>query len=201
MKSPSTQGYSETAEALAASYESREFADVHRHMAHLFPKAPAMILDIGAGTGRDAAGFAAAGHTVIAVEPVDAFRLLAARLHPDPAITWIDDGLPQLATIVGRAHKFDLIMMTAVWMHLDLAERQTAMPVIARLLKPAATLILSLRHGPVPSGRRMFDVTATETIALAATCGMTPTLCLLDQASNFGKPDVTWTKLALTLAV
>ena len=29
-------------------------------------------------------------------------------------------------------------------------------------------MILSLRHGPVPEGRRMFDVSAEETIQLAA---------------------------------
>ena len=28
-------------------------------------------------------------------------------------------------------------------------------------------MMISLRHGPVPEGRRMFDVTAAETTALA----------------------------------
>ncbi|WDR05070.1 class I SAM-dependent methyltransferase [Devosia rhodophyticola] len=196
MKIPSTQGYPETAEALVPIYESRGYIDVHRQVAHLFPKAPGTVLDIGAGTGRDAAGFAAIGHKVIAVEPVDEFRLPAARRHPDPAIEWVDDCLPHLSKIAGRAKQFDLIIMTAVWMHLDATERKLALPIITSLLKPEASLVLTLRHGPVPAGRRMFNVTASETIALAKTCGLAPTLCLLDQASSGNQPDVTWTKLA-----
>jgi ubiquinone/menaquinone biosynthesis C-methylase UbiE len=43
-------------------YESISFADHHRLVMHLIPTAPSRVLDIGAGTGRDAAGFAALGH-------------------------------------------------------------------------------------------------------------------------------------------
>ena len=63
-------------------------------------------------------------------------------------------------------------MLTAVWMHLDPAARQAAMPRVARLLRPGGRLVLSLRHGPVPTGRRMFEVGAEETIALAAAAGL-----------------------------
>jgi protein-L-isoaspartate O-methyltransferase len=75
-----TQGYSVEAETLVKQYESIRFADVHRQMLHLIPTSPSRILDIGAGTGRDAAGFAAMGHTVVAVEPTAEFRTAAAVL-------------------------------------------------------------------------------------------------------------------------
>ena len=39
-------------------YEGLAFADVHRDVLHLFPATPSRVLDIGAGTGRDAAAFA-----------------------------------------------------------------------------------------------------------------------------------------------
>jgi hypothetical protein len=62
--------------------------------------------------------------------------------------------------------------MTAVWMHLDEAERRRAMPNVASLLRPCGILAMTLRYGPVPPGRRMFEVSTVETIALAADAGL-----------------------------
>ncbi|MEU1729117.1 hypothetical protein [Nonomuraea sp. NPDC005692] len=43
---------------------------------------------------------------------------------------------------------------------------------LAGLLVPGGRVLLSLRHGPVPAGRRMFSVSARETIDLADTHGL-----------------------------
>ena len=80
-----TEGYAEEAEELFKLYESIPFADAHRAVLHLIPAAPGRVLDIGSGTGRDAAWFAAQGHRVVAVEPTDAMRMPAMALHPSPA--------------------------------------------------------------------------------------------------------------------
>jgi protein-L-isoaspartate O-methyltransferase len=82
MKVSGTEGYATEAESLVSQYESLSFADVHRPVCHLFPTEPCDIVDIGAGTGRDAAGFAAIGHRVVAVEPTAELRTRAASLHP-----------------------------------------------------------------------------------------------------------------------
>jgi Methyltransferase domain len=50
----------------------------------------------GAGTGRDAAWLAARGYEVVAVEPSDAMRAEAVRLHPQAPIRWVADALPGL---------------------------------------------------------------------------------------------------------
>jgi len=84
-----TEGYADEAEALVRQYESLSFADVHRQVMHLSPTTPSKILDIGAGTGRDAAGFAALGHRVTAVEPTAELRIRAGALHPSSAIEWV----------------------------------------------------------------------------------------------------------------
>jgi SAM-dependent methyltransferase len=167
-----TEGYAAEANELFRRYESLAPEDVHRAVLHLMPVTPARVLDIGAGTGRDAAWFAAQGHQVVAVEPTDAMRLRAMALHPSPCITWIDDGLPELAVLRTRRERFDLIMMTAVFMHLDAGERAQAMPHIASLLGPDGTLIMRLRHGPVPAGRRMFEIEAGDIVALATPHGL-----------------------------
>jgi 2-polyprenyl-3-methyl-5-hydroxy-6-metoxy-1,4-benzoquinol methylase len=195
---PGTQGYAERAAELIGRYESIAFEDQHRLEMHLMPARPGRILDVGAGTGSCAAWFAARGHHVVAVEPVREFRAAAAALHPAPAIEWLDDALPCLATIASRGLRFDLVMLSAVWMHLDLKERETAMPRLAGMLVPQGVMLLSLRHGPVPVGRRMFEVSGAETIALARRCGLRPILQIrtgsiqeINRAAG-----VTWTRLA-----
>lgn len=193
-----TAGYVEAAERLIAPYEEIAFEDVHAAVLHLLPSGPAHVLDVGAGTGRDAARFAEMDHRVVAAEPTDALRNAAIRLHPSPAIDWVDDSLPELTHVVARKERFDLVMLTAVWMHLDAAERRIGMPVLSALLRRGGIMIMSLRHGPVPEGRRMFDVTADETIALAAADGLQPVLQRQSeslQAAN-RRAGVTWTHLA-----
>lgn len=191
-----TEGYASEADALVRQYESLSFADVHRHVLHLLPWPPASVLDIGSGTGRDAAGLADLGHLVTAVEPTAALRLRAQRLHPSPRIEWIDDSLPDLRLLSAREHTFDVVMLTAVWMHLDAIERVRAMPGVAGLLRTGGLMVLTQRHGPVPAGRRMFDVPATETIALAEAQGLTCIQRLEGGDSHFNRPGVTWDRLA-----
>ncbi len=191
-----TEGYAEEAEALITQYEAYPFADHHRRVLHLVPPPPADILDIGAGTGRDAGGFAALGHRVVAVEPTEALRTRARGLHPSPAITWLDDSLPDLAVVRDRPQRFDVVMMTAVWMHLDADQRRRAMPCVAELVRPEGVLIMSLRHGKVPAGRRMFEVTGAETASLAAAERLDLVLEVNGQSDTHQRPGITWTRLA-----
>jgi SAM-dependent methyltransferase len=193
-----TEGYAEEAEALFRQYESIPAADAHRTVLHLIPAVPVRVLDIGSGTGRDAAWFVSRGHSVVAVEPTDAMRLPAMALHPSPRIDWLDDSLPDLAALRARSETFDLVMLTAVWMHLDEAQRRQAMPNLAALMRPGATIIMTIRHGPVPPGRRMFEVSAEETIALAGNEGLRPVLNVRSESSQEKNraAGVSWTNLA-----
>ena len=191
-----TEGYGETADALVKQYEGLAFADVHRDILHLIPTTPSHVLDVGAGTGRDAAALAALGHTVVAVEPTPELRAHGQRLHRAAAIDWIDDALPDLDKVHARGERFDLVMLTAVWMHLDAGQRERAMERVAGLLRPAGLMTLLLRHGPVPAGRRMFDVSATETRALAARHGL-EAIHDSERPALLGGSAVWWSVLAL----
>ena len=191
-----TEGYAEEAETLIRRYESVSFDEVHAAVLHLLPDKPGRALDIGAGTGRDAGALAAKGYQVVAVEPTLEFRARARELHPSPRIEWLDDSLPGLRSLADRGGSFDLIFSSAVWMHLDEGQRRQAMPNVARLLRPGGVLVLSLRHGPVPAGRRMFEVTAEETIDLAQAEGLDLLLHVDKQESPRRQPDVLWTRLA-----
>ena len=197
-----TEGYADEAEELFKHYESFPAADAHRAVLHLIPTAASSILDIGSGTGRDAAWFAAQGHRVVAVEPTDAFRLPAMALHPSPQIEWLDDSLPDLAMLQRRGESFDVVMLSAVWMHLDAQQRRRAMPNLAALVREGGTVIMKIRHGPVPAGRRMFEIPAEETIELARMQGLHPVLNLRAESSQEANraAGITWTNLAFVKA-
>lgn len=190
-----TEGYGETVAERVTQYESLAFADIHHSVLYFFPRAPSHVIDIGAGTGRDAAAFADLGHRVTAVEPTPELRSEAQRLHPHPAITWIDDSLPDLDRVHAIGERWDLVMLTAVWMHLDEAQRERAMARVAPLLRPDAVMVLSLRHGPVPAGRRMFEISAAETRELARRHGLV-TIHDSEHKALLGGPAVWWSRLA-----
>ncbi|MFF3396138.1 class I SAM-dependent methyltransferase [Streptomyces sp. NPDC002669] len=194
----STAGYGEEAEALAEQYESVTFNEVHREVLHLFPSRPGSVLDIGAGSGRDAAALATRGHRVVAAEPTAELRTLGRRLHADQEIEWVDDALPELAGLTAQARRFDLILLTAVWMHLDERQRTSSMARLVGLLGSGGRVVLSLRHGPVPAGRRMFPVSAEETISLARGRGL-DVIHETRREDPHGRPGVTWTYLGLQL--
>jgi SAM-dependent methyltransferase len=195
-----TEGYAEEAGDLFRRYESISAAETHKAAMHLIPTAASRILDVGAGTGRDAAWLASMGHRVVAVEPTDAMRLPAMNLHPSPLIEWLDDSLPELALLRRRGKPFDLILLSAVWMHFDRAQRREAMATLAALLRTGGTLVMRIRHGEVPPGRRMFEIPDQETIELAALSGLHPVLNVRTESVQAANRDagVSWTHLAFT---
>ena len=193
-----TEGYAENAPSLIERWQAVSFAEHHEPIMHLIPMAPSCVLDIGAGIGTDAAAFAVMGHTVVAVEPVDALRVAGIRQHPSARIEWLDDSLPDLAILRSRRKEFDCVMLSAVWMHLDELERHQAIPNVSALMCTRAMLIMSLRHGPVPEGRRMFDVSPEETIHLAKAHGLRTVLNVRTDSFQHGnrRMGVTWSRLA-----
>ncbi|MFJ6612748.1 class I SAM-dependent methyltransferase [Streptomyces sp. NPDC091289] len=195
----STAGYAEAADELAVQYEQVTFEEVHRDVLELLPATPARILDVGAGTGRDAAALAARGHRVVAAEPTAELRAHGQRIHGDRAgVDWADDAFPDLP-LHGHPGRFDAVFATAVWMHLDAEERRRAMARIASLLAPGGRFFVNLRHGPVPEGRRMFDVSAAETVGLGGTHGLRA-VHRGERTDLHGRDDVRWSRLVLESA-
>jgi len=194
---PGTEGYADDAAWLIPRYAEVSFEVKYQAVWHLLASVPGSVLDLGAGAGTDSAWLAKRGHRVTAVEPVAAFRDACNRLHPSLQVKWINDSLPDLAKIASRKEFFDLVLVSAVWHHLAPEERITAMSRIAPLMKPGATLVISIRHGSSPANRRVFAVSARETIDLAQSNSLrligeaqTPSQQLLNRQAG-----VTWTWL------
>src|SRR5262245_6471358 len=189
-----TTGYSEVASRFGELGESVEFRELHACIRHLLPAPAARILDIGAGTGRDAAALAGMGHSVVAVEPMDQFLAAARARHPSPSIRWVSDSLPALREI---ADHFDFVLCHAVWQHLNSEQRAEAMARVSTLLAPGGVFALGVRHGPAGAGSHYFPASAAATVALGAASDLLLELHLENQPSALpNKKHVTWTRLA-----
>ncbi len=135
---------------VAVRHESLDPAEVHRWWLDQLPNSPAVILDVGAGTGRDAAWLAEKNHDVIAVEPVTAMIREGLRRRPNPSFRWIEDELPSLHKISRLGISFDLILLNAVWMHVKPADRSRAFRKLIQLLKSGGALVMTFRAPPNP---------------------------------------------------
>jgi len=146
------EGYAENAQSLIEQWQDISFQEHHESILHLVPTFPSSILDVGAGIGTDAAAFAALGHSVVAVEPVDALRVAGVRQHSSLRIEWLDDSLPDLAILRTRQKEFDCVMLSAVWMHLDEDERRRAIPNVSALMCDGSVLVIHVLTARSGSG-------------------------------------------------
>lgn len=158
-----------------------------------------LVLDVGAGSGRDAAWFAAHGFEVFAVEPASALRDMAAGHHTHPRIHWVDDRLPGLERITKSGTAFDIVWLSAVWMHLPPGERPRAFRKLANCLRPGGRLFLSLRHGDFDDDRKAWPVDAAEVLKLAREHGLVCIAHAGDVQDQRGRRGVSWENLVLEL--
>lgn len=164
--------YNLAADDLVPDYERRCFEDVHAPVLDLIPESVGTVLDVGAGSGRDAAWFAAQGHDVIAVEPSAAMRESGKARHPSSRIRWMDDRLPGLDKVLRSRLAFNLVWLSAVWMHVPPRARARAFRKLVSVLNPGGSMMVNLRQGPPPPGRPMQPATAGEIEKLARRFGL-----------------------------
>ena len=183
---------------LAERYESVRAEDVHSWILDLFPAKPGAVLDVGAGSGRDAAWLAGQGYDVVAVEPSAAMLAEARRRHADTTVRWVCDSLPSLAEVYRLGLTFDVILLSAVWMHVSPADRQRAFRKLMNLLRPGGLLVFTLRQGTPDPKRSMHPVSAEELVSLAKAHGAA-VVREAREPDRLGRADVTWAHVALRL--
>ena len=151
----------------AARYETVSAEHVNDWLIDLLPEDKACILDVGSGSGRDAAWLASIGHDVIAVEPNHTMRTECKRLHPDKSFRLLADRLPDLSATFRAGLSFDFILVNAVWMFVAPSHRERAFRKLVTLLKPGGKIAITLRQGPVDVDRGMHPASTEEIEGLA----------------------------------
>ncbi|MFC5387050.1 class I SAM-dependent methyltransferase [Aquamicrobium segne] len=193
---PGIAFYEQHAAALADSYEAVSFADAYPFLVPVFSGNHLQVLDIGAGTGRDAAWIAERGHRVYAVEPSAAMRTVARSLHPDRRITWIDARLPSLEAPPIQPEAFEIVLANAVWMHIAPEDRGRSLARMYEVTAPGGSVYVSLRIGPQDARRGMFEVSADSFVALAQAAGY-DTIHHGEFPDLLGRPSVSWSMYQL----
>lgn len=171
-RSEAIAGYQSAAPELIERYEALSAEEVLEPVLPFFPSRAGRVLDVGAGTGRNAAWFAGQGHRVVACEPVEAFRKYGSARYSDHTIQWVDDALPGLDAITAAGFSFNLVLLSAVWQHVAPGDRPPAMACLGSVLRAGGSLVMSVRHGPGAAGRPVFESDDEETVIMARANGL-----------------------------
>ena len=209
------QFYNDNADELAKQYLSKSFDEVHQSWSQFLPvviaNPNARILDLGAGSGRDAkhlAELSASTHgdknniQIFAVEPAKTLAEIGALQTSGLNVKWIEDSLPSLSHLTKQEISFDLILLSAVWMHVPPSDRSRAIRKLANLLKPGGKLVISLRHGQTDEEkkqRKMHSVCADELKRLAADVGLFTKLETPKEEDKLGRNHVSWQTVVLQM--
>ncbi len=197
--------YHQGAALFAAQYDALSFEQVHACWQPYWPKEQ-LVLDIGAGSGRDALWLAQQSCQVIAVEPAaDLLRLgqlktdAYAVQETQQNVQWLQDSLPELKACYQLNLQFNTILLSAVWMHILPSERERAFRKITNLLSPGGRFVLSLRFGDFSDERAAYPVSVDEIAALARQFGLVLRFVSDITADAGGRAGVEWQTLVLEL--
>ncbi len=209
------QFYNDNANTLAQQYLSKTFEEVHQSWSQFLPsiiKNPnARILDLGSGAGRDAkhiAELAIEKHKtknniqVYAIEPAQDLASIGKETTQNLKVKWVEDSLPTLTVITKQEISFDLILLSAVWMHIPPSDRARSIRKLANLLKPGGKLVISLRHGQTDEERKerkMHTVCADELKRLATDVGLVTKLETQKEEDKLGRNHVSWQTVVLQM--
>ena len=123
-------------------------------------------------------------------------RREARERHADPRIRWIDDALPGLTHTHRLGLQYELVLASAVWMHVAPEDRKRAFRKLAMLLAPSGRLIISLRFGPSDHERTMYPVSRSEVERLGQEFGLR-VLRVAAGGDSLGRPEVRWETVVL----
>ncbi|GAA5644291.1 class I SAM-dependent methyltransferase [Vibrio proteolyticus] len=187
--------YDKNAVSLAKYYDSVEFESVHHSCRTYWPRSGSFVLDVGAGTGRDARWFHKQGCSVVAVEPSSGMRQLGIE-NSAKEINWINDSLPDLTSVVRLENLYDFILLSGVWMHLPTSNRAAAFKTLSDLLSDNGILVITLRHGSFHDEREHFDVSVSELENLCLSSCLS--ICqVTEQTDMLKRHDITWQTVVL----
>lgn len=192
--------YSANAPTLVSRYNSLNPQALHASWSRFIPDQPGIALDIGAASGRDANWLAEKGWDVIAVEPCREFREPAQK-NSHTSVIWMDEELPELKNLRTAGHRFNLILLSAVWMHVAEGKRERAFRIISELLAPGGILVFTLRQGKDEQEnieRGFYPVSSGELEAFSRQRALARVFCAGSE-DHLDRPNVRWETLVFKL--
>lgn len=194
------KAYDNASDHFFEAYESLKFSDAHRSFLRFLPAKGALCLDVGAGSGRDAAALARRGYRVTAVEPSDGLRGLAMTRHADAKITWVDDALPHLSKVISLKTRYDFILLSAVWMHIPSFDRIPSLRTLKHLLSADGHIAFTLKTGVPSDSRVMYPVSVDELLQHATQVGLKAVYVSRTTRDSLKRSQVGWIKVVLGTA-
>lgn len=190
--------YDDNAERLFSDYNSLDFKSIFCDVVSYISTSYKKALDVGAGSGRDASALADMGFNVVAVEPSQKMRDLASAYYTSKSISWVEDSLPHLVKLNHLSDEFDLILISAVWMHLSVAEQNESLVTLKRLLSPSGKIIITLRLGPEEPDRGINKICTEDLLDEASKIGLISSHVTSVTDDSFNRPQIKWQKVVLT---
>ncbi|MEZ8100354.1 class I SAM-dependent methyltransferase [Vibrio bivalvicida] len=190
--------YDENAAQLAEQYDSVDFESVHSSWRSYWPLSGSLVLDVGAGSGRDAQWFDSHGCKVVAIEPSTGFRQLGQQ-RTSSTVHWVDAQLPDLSSLATSSYKFDLILVSAVWMHIPVPKRYQSLCSLVERLAERGRIVITLRHGAFGDGRTSYGVSLAELEQIAQRLDLV--VCHVeDTEDGLSRTGLTWQTVVLEKA-
>jgi ubiquinone/menaquinone biosynthesis C-methylase UbiE len=211
--------YNDNVEEVAQQYLSLSFDEVHGHWAHhleaILKKPNASILDVGAGAGRDVSHIASLAAkrsaqsniknnslNIYAIEPAVELLKVGQKTTENQNIHWIQDLLPTLYKTTRLEISFDLILLSAVWMHIPKSQRARSIRKLANILKPGGKIIISLKFGMSEEDQKlrgMHHISADEIEKLGQDLGLVSTLETQNEKDKLNRDGIYWQTVVLQM--
>lgn len=188
--------YDAHAAEVARRYESADAGKIRANLVRAFPPG-GRLLELGCGSGRDAAFLLSQGYSVTAVDASPAMLAEAVRLHPELKQHLLLHALPD--PLPFGDGEFDGVYSVALLMHLDKETLTPAFREIARVVRPGGRFLFSipdLRKDPIvnerdPHGRLFTFLDEDDWVARATASGLALVEKMLDP-DCLGRSGFTW---------
>jgi protein-L-isoaspartate O-methyltransferase len=161
MNKPAIDYFNDRAEELARQYNALDRAKVHADLLALLPEGQSLkVLDIGAGSGADAAMFADLGHSVTATEPAAALQKIGRDVFKNKDIKWNSDILPEMGAQSKAAAPFDVVISVGVLQYIEEKKRLSSLSRMFSLVAKGGYIEIQY---PTPASREhQFTVSHNE---------------------------------------
>lgn len=155
---------------MALQYQSIDPVEINGWWAHFLDAKTQSILEIGAGTGRDARWMRSQcpQADITLVEPASVFSEFLPR-----GDGWrvVKDSLPDLNKIIGSNCHYDVVLMNAVFMHVAPRQRQRVFRKLTAVTRPGGCLVIQTKLNHPEPERGQYEVEAGDIVRLAVEHG------------------------------